>query len=377
MSGKAQETPVKYPVSGFLSALSHGGGVVNCPLMTTNIFGVCTAMLACCRSRRMPPIDDTEVKHPSHEYGSETHSVILYAVRHGEALHNICEREASESVERAMTNREGACDATVMRDAKDAARKAALLEPSLHDAPLSDAGKDGALVARTTLGGLFDSGFPTPTLVLSSPLQRALQTAALIFPEHGDVRVREELRERRTGLPCDERSSVVTMSKRRSFSRMRFSMVPPSPMRLPRPSLTFGRTASGRSLRGDISREDSSSSPRSTSGRTGTSSVSIINVTEEKGDVRVRAGGLLDLLRHPYREHSSVAFVTHKGWLREFERGCLRREGAAEFGNCEVRAWELVWTDGELHVTRKHPVELPTPQLDAVDETQVRFKVGS
>ena len=40
-----------------------------------------------------------------------------------------------------------------------------------------------------------------------SPLQRALQTAALMFPQHRAVHVCDLLRERCTGFPCDERSA--------------------------------------------------------------------------------------------------------------------------------------------------------------------------
>ena len=58
-----------------------------------------------------------------------------------------------------------------------------------------------------------------------------MQTTALLFPEHPNVVVREELRERRTGLPCDERSPVHKMSRRPSFEWMRFSEVQGAPRR--------------------------------------------------------------------------------------------------------------------------------------------------
>ena len=40
--------------------------------------------------------------------------------------------------------------------------------------------------------------------------------------------------------------------------------------------------------------------------------------------------------------HDSVCLVTHKGFLRELERGPLGRSTASEFGNCEVRVWQLL-----------------------------------
>jgi len=85
----------------------------------------------------------------------------------------------------------------------EAERKSVLKDPQFHDASLTDAGKLHALRAKTELVGLHDRGLPRPTVVLVSPLQRTLQTAALMFPFHSSVRVCEELRERRTGLPCD------------------------------------------------------------------------------------------------------------------------------------------------------------------------------
>ena len=90
-------------------------------------------------------------------------------------------------------------DASTVVLLSDAGRQGALLS----DAPLSDAGRQGAADAREAIMAFCNErGVPQPTLVLTSPLQRALQTAALLFPEHPNVVVREELRERRTGLTC-------------------------------------------------------------------------------------------------------------------------------------------------------------------------------
>ena len=43
--------------------------------------------------------------------------------------------------------------------------------------------------------------------------------------------------------------------------------------------------------------------------------------------------------------------MTHKGWLREFERGPLGRPNATEFGNCELRAFQLTIGEGGITVT--------------------------
>ena len=68
-------------------------------------------------------------------------------------------------------------------------------------------------------------------------------------------------------------------------------------------------------------------------------------VKEEKSDVRKRSEQLLRLLHAEaeWKHHESIAIVTHKGYLREFERGPLGRPDAEEFGNCEVRVFRSSW----------------------------------
>ena len=287
---------------------------------------------------------------------SGPHTIVLYAVRHGEALHNICERQAKEQAEMEISRNKGSLSRIGSGSAlKEAARQAALADPSLHDAPLSDAGKAGAVKARTTLTGLFAEGMAAPTLVLSSPLQRALQTTALIFPDHADVRGREELRERRTGLPCDERSEVTVISTRRSFAKMRFSLVPKGA------ASPGGRSSATTDAEATSPARSPVTSPEN-------------SVKEEKSDVRTRAGSVLDLLRHTYHAHAAVALVTHKGWLREFERGPLGRPCADEFGNCEVRAWTVSWSaDGAVEVTRAYPHQMQEQRLSMMPGSSERL----
>ena len=263
--------------------------------------------------------------------------VTLYAVRHGEAIHNIREKEAKNEAEAAILAENSRCSKEEVTEAKEASRQVALHDPGLHDAPLSDAGKAGALEVREIIQTLITSGLPKPTLVLTSPLQRALQTTALLFPSHDNVRVREELRERKTGLPCDERSSAMEMSRRGSFRNMRFSQVPK-------------RATSMVELAKEVLGAGSSSAPSQRESSTD-------EEVEQKADVRKRSEQLFALLGR-YRKHGAVAIVTHKGWLREFERGPLGRTNAAEFGNLEVRVFTLqLGPGGHVHVARRHPPE--------------------
>ena len=97
--------------------------------------------------------------------------------------------------------------------------------PELYDAELSDDGKSMAVNASSEIAKLVaEKGFPAPTLVFTSPLMRTLQTTSLVFPQHKNIRVREELRERRTGYAADERSAASRMFA--MFGWMNFSQVP-------------------------------------------------------------------------------------------------------------------------------------------------------
>ena len=72
-------------------------------------------------------------------------------------------------------------------------------------------------------------------------------------------------------------------------------------------------------------------------------------------------------------EHETIAIVTHKGWLREFERGPLQRPAAEEFGNLECRVFRIEFGAQKgmgarpvTNVTRLHPPEAPADAHDKV-----------
>jgi hypothetical protein len=93
------------------------------------------------------------------------------------------------------------------------ARQKVLEDPSFFDAPLSYKGREQAVEARHKIIGLAErNNLPLPTEVLASPLQRTLETADLIFPGHDNILVRDELRERMTGRPADNRKSIQQLS---------------------------------------------------------------------------------------------------------------------------------------------------------------------
>jgi len=209
---------------------------------------------------------------------------------------------------------------------------------------------------------------------------------AVTFAGHSNVFVRDELRERRTGLPCDERSPTYALEHRSSFENMYFSSLNSSRSTnesqaawsghsavapgcfarvgsaLRHTSTSLGQLLSGRANGKEASRGLKSSSMISSernSERGGHSAKDPCTV-EGKADVRLRAHGLLVMLREhaEYRQHATIAIVTHKGWLREFEHGPLGRPHATEFDNAEVRAFRLrLGADGAMDVTRTHPAE--------------------
>ncbi|CAE7037533.1 DHBK [Symbiodinium sp. CCMP2456] len=227
----------------------------------------------------------------------------LYLVRHGEAVHNIKEKQAQlnakqQALSDGLTPSSGEFQARV-----ETARKQVLQDETLHDAALSTSGKMQALDALAEIKRLTMQSYPQPTAIYVSPLQRTLQTAAILFPEHPSIHVREELRERRTGLPCDERQRADQVAMRQTFNFMSFDEL---------------RSHDRQNFRQCSSAEDGE---------------------EDKNELRSRTGLMETLLRE--QADGCLAVVTHKGYLRELERGRLGVPDAREFDNCEVRVYQV------------------------------------
>merc|ERR1712136_532913 len=136
-----------------------------------------------------------------------------------------------------------------------------------------------------------------PTGLLISPLQRTLQTASIIFPNHPNAHVRDLLSEKKTQFPCDNRSKIRN-SVRKTFVNMSFSHL------------------------------DS------------------FDAEENNADVRERAATFVQQLRSI--RDDCIALVSHKGFLRELERGPFgqpetsdAKKPGSEFGNCEVRVYDV------------------------------------
>lgn len=258
----------------------------------------------------------------------------VYLIRHGEASHNVKEKAAKRlALDQAVA--EGfAADSEETIHRMEQARRSVLHDEQLFDAPLSRQGRKEARGACNTLHSLIrDHRLPPPQEVLVSPLTRTLETANLVFPENNNIHVREELRERCTGKPPDNRSSSDLLRSRESFKRFSMDRLHNLSM------IEFDLSALEDELEDE--NEDGGDDIISPTSRRKCSISSEYSGTEEdKAMLRLRTRRLFDLLAES--KERSIAVVTHKGYLREFERGQLGKPLAGEFKNCEIRVYRIL-----------------------------------
>ena len=264
-----------------------------------------------------PPL--TAVVTPRRGSVSVERHKIIYLVRHAEAEHNILEKEA---VARAIAS------GAVKKCQQEEARKSVLRDPSLQDSPLSSSGKLQARESCQHLQELLRKSsqeeyksshkFMPPQVVLVSPLRRSLMTATEQFyniePRPRFVAL-EILREKRTGLACDERSSVAALEQ--EFPHVDFSNL-------------------------------------------------LVSTSPDPGEdnelVRKRTRQFLDEVLVNVEE-GYVAIVSHKGWLRELRHTLkssvdsnqlqvdfdIKEWEETLYKNAEIRVAEFGWNrDGEL-----------------------------
>ncbi len=275
--------------------------------------------------------------------------VLLYLIRHGEAEHNVLEKIAvQKALERLIQETGKGKESPETAKKLEDARKAVLNNEKLKDAKLSELGRLEAHTARTSLSKInLQTGLEPPARVLVSPLTRTLETASIIFPEHHNtslkVHVREDLSERKTGKPPDTRSSVTSLSLRKSFRR--FSM-----NQLIKESVLTGNAdksmPESKALEGTSIEQNACGRKRRRHLQSGTE--------ENREELRKRTHRLFCLLAET--DHTSVAVVTHKGYLRELEKGPLRQgDTVKEFKNCEIRVYRIKLVDHQLvHAERVH-----------------------
>jgi broad specificity phosphatase PhoE len=236
----------------------------------------------------------------------------IYLVRHGEAIHNVLEDQAQqhareEALARGLSEQE-------TLELVEERRQAVLHDPALRDAPLTDRGRQQAKDCALQLQRLIDGGIThAPTEAMVSPLSRTLETCHILLdilePKIQQAHIRPEIQERKTQYPPD--------TPRRSSALFQYTQ------QMDRFVIDNISTVSGQ----DVEQE--------------------CQARESKEMLRQRACNLVPLLLQMNRRH--LLIVSHKGYLRELERGLLglSPKESPLFGNGELRVYKVVFTKGD------------------------------
>jgi broad specificity phosphatase PhoE len=284
----------------------------------------------------------------------------LYLIRHGEAHHNVHEKRAQKKALKAVIADGIAPDSVEAKRRIELARQQVLLDQSFFDASLSEKGNREAVAVRHVIHQWTTPAkndkknkhepapapfppLPPPTRVLVSPLQRTLQTAELVFPHHPNVHVREELRERLTGRPADNRMASHVSAQR--FNRFSFlKLRQNSIVNTMKTMLPFLADKDDDSDDNDGDEKDSTPPPVAVASHPTAplhqhSSFNSDCSVEDEAQLRQRTLKLLELLRQD--ADNTVAVVTHKGFLRGLERGPFGQPDAAEFSNGQCKVYRV------------------------------------
>ena len=241
----------------------------------------------------------------------------LYLIRHGEAAHNVLEARAQQ-VAKEEAERLGLSPEETA-DRMEEARKSVLVDESLLDAPLTEKGREQAKGVAKELQHIMEEGIiHPPTECMSSPLSRCLETTKIVLENSSiNAHIRPELAERKTQFPPDTPRPLEDL------------------LRLTRDDDRFVI-----SHLEELSREKAEHEAM---------------VRESKEMLRDRAAQMFDLLME--MEHRHILVVSHKGFLRELERGLLEIPDSPLFGNCELRIYRVIFTMGDrelYHLERLH-----------------------
>mmetsp|Transcript_30169 Transcript_30169/g.70470 ORF Transcript_30169/g.70470 Transcript_30169/m.70470 type:complete len:358 (+) Transcript_30169:253-1326(+) len=231
---------------------------------------------------------------------------LIYVARHAQALHNVKEQEAVSQAKRW----------TQSQQLLEQARKSVLDDPSLRDAPLSPPGHHQIQRQQSLLTLLNEQdgqSYPRPEIVLVSPLRRALETATELFhlvPQQQQ--------------PSDDGSTTTTTTTTTSSSSPPPRFVALEVLREKRTGFVADERSSVTDLQGQFPHVDFSDlvtlqSTHATAVRPG----------EDNASVQQRARYVLDHTL-PALTETTVALVTHKGWLREMRHVLTARAQAGE-----------------------------------------------
>lgn len=260
--------------------------------------------------------DTASLASPS-QAKNNTRECILYLIRHGEAHHNVIEQTAMDQARSNSLNDGYGPESPETRRRMEEARRHAIEDSRLSNCPLSEKGREDAASAKMLLDKIIkeNKDLPPPTEVIVSPLKRATQTAHIVFPNHNNIRIRKEVRERLTGKPCDSMNARWERKRRHSLKDLMHETSSVCEDNHRDRRLSISKLASYLKWGGSIVEEDN-------------------EMVRER--IRTKLFALIEKSKH-----DSIALVTHKGTLRELERGPFGMVGAMEFGNGEVRVYRV------------------------------------
>jgi broad specificity phosphatase PhoE len=235
----------------------------------------------------------------------------LYLLRHGEAAHNVLEAQAQEAA-MVLARQQNLSPEETYRKMEEA-RKSVLTDPALRDAPLTERGRQQARQVSKKLQEMIDQGVVhPPTEAMCSPLSRCLETTQIVLEnttaiQSSNAHVRPELAERKTQFPPDTPKPLEDL------------------LRWTRDSDRFIITHLEKLSKEKVAHE--------------------AMCRESNEMLRARASQMFDLLME--LEHRHVLVVSHKGFLRELERGLLEIPDSPQFDNCEMRIYRVIFTTGD------------------------------
>mmetsp|Transcript_17945 Transcript_17945/g.26558 ORF Transcript_17945/g.26558 Transcript_17945/m.26558 type:complete len:276 (-) Transcript_17945:429-1256(-) len=238
---------------------------------------------------------------------------MLYLIRHGEAKHNVLEALAQKEA-KLKADAMGLSDEETL-EKMEQARTAVLQDHSLRDAPLTEKGRQQARDCGKRLQELIKNpnhaSIHSPTEAMVSPLTRTLETCRIILDTidpNVKAHIREEIQERQTRYPPDtpqRRESLLRYTQHNDRFLINHAE--------------------------NLEKEEADQEAE---------------VRESKEMLRERASKLFDLLVDKM-EHRHILIVSHKGYLRELERGVLGLTDSPLFENAELRVYRVTFTRGE------------------------------
>jgi len=231
----------------------------------------------------------------------------IYLIRHGEAVHNVLEAKAQQEAEKEAIKLNLSTDEIYER--MEDARKSVLTDVKLRDAPLTEKGRQQARDASKKLKDLIaNKTVHHPREAMCSPLLRCLETSKILL-EDVDIsaQIRTEIAERRTLYPPDKPKPLDKLLRyTRNDDRFTIDHIE------------------------KLSKEKVDDEA---------------TVRESKVMLRQRASQMFDLLMEC--EHRHVLVISHKGFLRELERGLFELEDSPLFENCELRVYQVIFSKGD------------------------------